>query len=221
MTTAADLKQQLKGLETRRSHLEIEVSLARARLEATGLGMDEPLVDSEGFPKANIDIGAIRSDRQKVRMLSNDHKELTTQMEIIIHRLHAMSKDTGTVSLPAAAAGGTADYGGVSHVDARPIADPLAVPSRSTHAFAEVDEVAEESPAAAAGLQIGDLMIRFAHVTSQTPNFLSAVAGALAAGEGKELEAVVLRNGEEVKLRLIPQKWEGRGLLGCHLQPLR
>lgn len=47
MTTAADLKQQLKGLETRRSHLEIEVSLARARLEATGLGMDEPLVDSE------------------------------------------------------------------------------------------------------------------------------------------------------------------------------
>lgn len=154
-------------------------------------------------------------------VLSNDHKELTTQMEIIIHRLHAMSKDTGTVSLPAAAAGGTVDYGGVSHVDARPIADPLAVPSRSTHAFAEVDEVAEKSPAAAAGLQIGDLMIRFAHVTSQTPNFLSAVAGALAAGEGKELEAVVLRNGEEVKLRLIPQKWEGRGLLGCHLQPLR
>jgi len=142
-------------------------------------------------------------------------------MEIILHRLHAMSKDTGTASLPAAGAEGTADYGDFSHVEARPIADPLAVTSRNTRAFAEIDEVAESSPAAAAGLQIGDLMIRFAHVTSETPNVLGAVAGALAAGEGKELEAVVLRNGQEVKLRLIPQKWEGRGLLGCHLQPLR
>ena len=154
-------------------------------------------------------------------MLSNDHKELTTQMEILLHRLHAITRDTGTSSLPSAAAGATADYGGASHVDARPIADPLAVPSRSTHAFAEIDEVAENSPAAASGLQVNDLMVRFAHVTSQTPNFLNAVAGALTAGEGKELEAVVLRNGEEVKLKLIPQKWEGRGLLGCHLKPLR
>jgi 26S proteasome non-ATPase regulatory subunit 9 len=142
-------------------------------------------------------------------------------MEIILHRLHAMSKDTGSKSLPTAITGGTEDYGIFSRVDARPIADPLAVTSRNTHAFAEVDEVADNSPAAAAGLQIGDLMIRFAHVTSQTPNFLGAVAGALAAGEGKELEAVVLRNGKEVKLRTIPQKWDGRGLLGCHLKPLR
>lgn len=47
MTTTGDLKQQLKELETRRSSLENEVSLARARLEATGLGMDEPLIDNE------------------------------------------------------------------------------------------------------------------------------------------------------------------------------
>jgi 26S proteasome non-ATPase regulatory subunit 9 len=142
-------------------------------------------------------------------------------MEILLHRLHALSSDSGVASLSAAAGGDTADYGGAAHVDARPIADPLAVPSRSTHAFAEIDEVAENSPASASGLQVGDLMIRFAHVTSQTPNFLTAVAGALQAGEGKELTAVVLRDGEEVKLKLTPQKWEGRGLLGCHLQPLR
>jgi 26S proteasome non-ATPase regulatory subunit 9 len=151
-------------------------------------------------------------------MLSNDHKELTTQMEILLHRLHALSNDPGSATLSAAA---TADYGGAAHVDARPIADPLAVPSRSTHAFATIDEVAENSPAAASGLQVGDLMIRFAHVTLQTPNWLTAVSGALTAGEGKELEAVVLRDGQELKLKLTPQKWEGRGLLGCHLQPLR
>ena len=47
MTTAADLKQQLAELSDRRSILENNVNVARARLEATGLGMDEPLVDSE------------------------------------------------------------------------------------------------------------------------------------------------------------------------------
>jgi Nas2 N_terminal domain len=47
MTTAADLKKQLAELSDQRSRLEADVSLARARLEATGLGMDEPLVDSE------------------------------------------------------------------------------------------------------------------------------------------------------------------------------
>jgi hypothetical protein len=47
MTTAADLKQQLAEIAISRDRLEQDVSLARARLEATGLGMEEPLVDSE------------------------------------------------------------------------------------------------------------------------------------------------------------------------------
>ena len=107
-------------------------------------------------------------------------------------------------------------------MDARPVADPITVPSRSTHAFAEIDEVFADSPAAAAGLLVGDVMIRFGRVTGQTPNFMQAVAAALAAGEGTEIEAVVLRQGVgEVKVQLVPQQWAGRGLLGCHLQPLQ
>jgi hypothetical protein len=47
METASELKQKLQELSSKRGHLEQEVNDALARLNATGLGMEEPLVDSE------------------------------------------------------------------------------------------------------------------------------------------------------------------------------
>lgn len=101
------------------------------------------------------------------------------------------------------------------------MADPIAVPATSTTPFAKIDEVAEGSPAATAGVRLGDLMVSFGHVTAQTPNVLQAVARLLAASEGQGVVTVVLRDGARVTLTVRPQQWEGRGLLGCHLQPLR
>ena len=49
---------------------------------------------------------------------------------------------------------------------------------------------------------------------------LAAVAGVLQQHEGQSVEALVLRAGQQVTLQLVPQRWEGRGLLGCHLRPL-
>ena len=40
------------------------------------------------------------------------------------------------------------------------------------------------------------------------------------ANEGKEVEAQWLRMGGVLTLKLTPQKWNGRGLIGCHLRPL-
>ena len=151
-------------------------------------------------------------------VLSNDHKELTDQMEELLHQLHAISREPGTAT-PSAAAG-PSDAAG-AHVGARPIADPLAVPARSTRPFAEIDEVNEGSPGAAAGLQVGDLVVRFGHVTAQTPNWLQAVAGLLGESEGKAIEAGVRRDGGKVTLTLVPQQWSGRGLLGAHMAALR
>ena len=174
---------------------------------------------------------------KKNAVLSNDHKELSSQMEILLHRLHAISKQEGTVpttATPSPSSYTSYDNQGQYMVDARPITAPIAVPSHSNAPFAEIDEIQTESPAARAGLRLRDQMIRFGHITGQTPAPMQAIASLLASSEGKKIETVVLRRegGEDggvgaaagaslVTLRLTPQKWEGRGLLGCHLQPFR
>lgn len=56
---------------------------------------------------------------------------------------------------------------------------------------------------------------------AQTPNPLQAVARLLQESEGREVESEWLHEGRRVAARLTPQAWAGRGLLGCHLQPLR
>lgn len=49
---------------------------------------------------------------------------------------------------------------------------------------------------------------------------LPRVAAALQRHENAEIEALFLRQGLPVRLALTPRRWEGRGLLGCHLRPL-
>jgi predicted metalloprotease with PDZ domain len=96
--------------------------------------------------------------------LRNDCKELTSQLELLLHRLHALSRQSHAL----AAAGPTEDAAGVD--PARPsmhVAAPLAVPAASTRPFASIDELAADSPASAAGLCMGDELIAFGHVTGQ------------------------------------------------------
>lgn len=36
-----------------------------------------------------------------------------------------------------------------------------------------------------------------------------------------DLKTVILRKGLEASLKLKPSVWEGKGLLGCHIVPMR
>jgi 26S proteasome regulatory subunit N4 len=88
-------------------------------------------------------------------------------------------------------------------------------------AFYVVDNVFDSSPASLAGLKIGDHIMQFGTVTkaNQKPDSLPKVVGA---SIGKPLPVKVYRNGEGMlNLQLTPQQWSGRGLLGCHLQPIK
>jgi 26S proteasome non-ATPase regulatory subunit 9 len=49
---------------------------------------------------------------------------------------------------------------------------------------------------------------------------LQAVAAELQAHEGRPVSTAWLRAGQQLELQLTPQRWDGRGLLGCHLRPL-
>ena len=98
--------------------------------------------------------------------------------------------------------------------------------------FAEIDEVAEEGPAASAGLRVGDLLLKFGALTSRNHDGLRALARLTQRSEGDTIALLVSRTadegaaaaegaaGQHVRLALRPRRWAGNGLLGCHLRPL-
>ncbi|RHY34979.1 hypothetical protein DYB32_000543 [Aphanomyces invadans] len=90
--------------------------------------------------------------------------------------------------------------------------------------FLRVDGVESESPAAQAGLQVGDLIGRFGTVvavlTATHSNLIRQVVTVVNARVGKGVSISLQRGSSSWRhLVLKPQKWRGKGLLGCVLQP--
>lgn len=64
------------------------------------------------------------------------------------------------------------------------------------------------------------LCVRFGAAIAGSGSELQQVSQELQAHEGQAVQVVFLRAGQAVQLQLVPRRWEGRGLLGCHLRPL-
>lgn len=81
--------------------------------------------------------------------------------------------------------------------------------------FAVVDEIADGSPTAEDGLQLGDQMVKFGGVEYQAgENLLQKLAAEAQANEGRAVPAVLMRQGAPINLSVTPRVWHGRGLLG-------
>lgn len=140
---------------------------------------------------------------------------------------HNLSQEATPVSAPAA--GRLTSAGEHQPAETEP---PPLVP------FAVIDSVAAHSPAEAAGLHEGDLVVKFGTgITHANHRNLKAIAELvpLAAGDHKDIPITVLRrrkmsidndvaHGVEagvrmtLELKIRPRPWSGRGLLGCHIK---
>ena len=211
---AAGARDRVLALEVERSAIESNI---RSALESLGpAGMRAPLVDSEGFPRADVDLYHVRATRQRVIMLKNDLSAKNAELEEALIALHALSPVAASRSATAPPRAQVA------------AAAPAGVP------FAIIDSVAAGSPAAAAGLQPGDKLVSFGSVRAGATNggaggggggggeLLQAVAALVATSENAALAVAVLRGegASPVTVSLVPRRWEGRGLLGCHVTPL-
>lgn len=112
-----------------------------------------------------------------------------------------------------------------------------------------VDVVHPGSPSSAAGIVAGDRLLRLgslrlsptqrrsevstggvcngvsAATTQQTRSLTVAeifqmLPAEVANHENERVAVVLQRGGRILPLWLIPRRWQGRGLLGCHLKPL-
>ena len=272
-------RETLKALIAQKDAIEREImEVSDALSSSTNLGgVETPLVDREGFPRADIDIHTTRTLRNKLATLNTDHKALMARIESgLLNALPATStsshQPTGghgeragaplapgptapprpaTVAASAAsAAGSTGVQSAATGATPPPSAPPtgpspmeIVDPADSAFddalvPFAEIDEVAPDGPAAAAGVQAGDELLLFGHVHARNHDGLKALARLTQRSAGGTIDLLVSRGGgnsggdqqapqeqqqsgrQRLRLQLMPRRWAGQGLLGCHLRPM-
>jgi 26S proteasome non-ATPase regulatory subunit 9 len=111
---------------------------------------------------------AVRTTRARIIRLKNDYKDLMSRIEKGLHEHHARLQEQA--ANPAAA----------NQAQAGLSAPPAALEAP----FAKVNSVVEGSPAATAGLRIGDTITKFGWVDWTNHQRLSRVAEAVSQNEG-------------------------------------
>uniref|UniRef100_A0A5B6YTF9 Putative 26S proteasome non-ATPase regulatory subunit 9 isoform X1 n=1 Tax=Davidia involucrata TaxID=16924 RepID=A0A5B6YTF9_DAVIN len=228
---ATNLKAEAMSLMDKRTALEAEMNVIIDRLcQPGGPGLSANLVDSEGFPRTDIDIPTVRADRRRLTELRNDHKDITEKINENIQVLHSARlaprslplKDSGNVE-GSSNQGSSVDHVGTSassnYVLPRDNINVMDVDVVASIPFAMVDEIAEASPAAEDGLQLGDQIVKFGNVESGD-NLLPRLASEAQTNQGRPIPTVLVRQGALINLTVTPRAWEGRGLLGCHFRIL-
>jgi len=253
------------------------------------MGIDTPLVDSDGYPRGDVDVYRARTLRGRLAVIRTDRGELMREIEQSLVQLAAFKNpnkkkaeekelqarlapkpkpkfdpktgkwvvknwngavagvpggdkrsfdnldnldEEATESL-ATQPGKSRDQSQQQSQDAQKASAAkqslqLSPESLARQPFCRVDAVANDSPAAAAGLREEDLIVEFGPIHETNNNNLRAIAALVpdVAGEKGTIYLLIKRsngNGtaapQYARLELKPRPWSGRGLLGCHIVP--
>ncbi|KAM9622384.1 26S proteasome non-ATPase regulatory subunit 9 [Trichechus inunguis] len=204
--TVSDIQELMR----RKEEIEEQIKANYDVLESQkGIGMNEPLVDSEDYPRSDVDLYQVRTARHNIICLQNDHKAVMKQVEEALHQLHARDKEKQARDMAEAQN---------EAMSCRPDLS-LGKSPCPLQAFAKVNSISPGSPASLAGLQVDDEIVEFGSVNAQNFQSLQNVGSVVQHSEGKPLNVTVIRRGERQQLRLVPTRWAGKGLLGCNIIP--
>ena len=198
-------REKVLAIASRRDKMEEEMDTLFMSLGSVGLR--EPLVDSEGFPRADVDVAAIRGARNRHAMLRTDYATVTKEMEVGLLALHAAASSGGGPSPLVVESGAEVSAGaGVSVSASGSIgveigsrdscapclpADVADTPSVPSVPFAAIGLVQPGGPGARAGLRIGDAVLCFGDVTADSIMAANASASATGGNTGSfPLDAV-------------------------------
>ncbi|EFX62012.1 hypothetical protein DAPPUDRAFT_309024 [Daphnia pulex] len=169
-------------------------------LKSNNTDMTASLVDNEGFPRSDIDVYQVRSVRQKVICLRNDLKNLTNQIESVLHNLHAQQREG-------------------AGIDENSKTSFLNEYDEHTVPFAKIGAVTEGSPAEKAGLKADDLILGFGSLRASNFSSLKDVAQIVQHRLECEIPLCIRRLEVLMQITLIPKPWNGKGFLGCVVLP--
>lgn len=205
------IRVQLKVLMDQREFIEAEMCTL-----VDSVPKSEALIDSDGFPRNDIDVRQVAINRSKHTQLRNDLAVLMEKIETKLHELHQLAPEHKDKRV--CLSSDSKVYNPSLHIS--PIADevkPVAVSPPERIAFV-IDSVFVGGPAEAAGLINGDSVVQFHDLTSFEPRRLQEIVN-----EIPIIAIRVQRPGvdECLSLELRPEAWNGPGKLGCHIIPFQ
>lgn len=186
--------QTLATLIAQKESAEAELSALGSVLDSHNVDMSTPLTTADGFPRADLDVAQIRTTRARIVRLRNDYKALMGRVEEKVLEGFAAGKvgvegvgravngvGAGGGSVGAGAAVDGAANGGSGGAAAERASSIAQVP------FARVNAVVEGSPAASAGLVVGDKVTKFGDADWRNHERLGKVARVVQENENVSL----------------------------------
>lgn len=195
---------EMKEMIKKKEDIESELRELGDVLATHKTNMVDELVDIEGFPRSDVDVLTIRKTRVRIIYLQNDLKKLMIDIENELHRIHAEVREEKEKNNSNTALSTTTDS----------INDRQAP-------FLRVELVDEGSPAAKAGLVVNDLITQFGSINLTNFEGLQTISSVVRHSKGEEMLVALKRSNEEKTLKLTPNTWSGKGLLGCSVVPYK
>ncbi|EEC42717.1 predicted protein [Phaeodactylum tricornutum CCAP 1055/1] len=225
------LNAQRQAMESEAQAITNELTETPANTDGDGgpglpMGIDTPLVDSDGFPRADIDVYRARSLRARLAEIRSDLQNLMKEIESHLQKLAVLRN-------PAKKEETQQEYAAPpQRVTSAPTLSDDHQNLQELKPFARINAVAVDSPAAEAGLLENDLVLQFGNITmasAVSPMNEVAELVPVAAGNRETIPVRIQRGGrsggnteasiEMLELALTPRPWAGRGVVGCHIVP--
>ena len=83
--------EHARTLMARKDEIESEITTQAEILKANNTDLSSPLVDSEGFPRDDLDVWAVRHARVRVLELRNDLKEIMGEIALALQSVYPPS----------------------------------------------------------------------------------------------------------------------------------
>ncbi|XP_026332757.1 26S proteasome non-ATPase regulatory subunit 9 [Hyposmocoma kahamanoa] len=182
-------------------------------LESNNIGMQESLVDEQGFPRNDIDVYKVRHARHLIICLQNDHKAIMKRIEQGLAEVHSQLLPN---QAPVTTAAPSFTNGHMSNGDGAHNDNALSY-GENDQGFAMITFVHNGSPADLAGLCEQDEILQFGSVNTHNFNEITQVHDIVAHSIGQNIRVLVRRNQHILNLTVSPRPWAQPGLLGCQI----
>lgn len=82
-------QERLLALDKIKASLQARLEVCFLVLETNHVTMQTPLVDAEGFPRADIEVAGVRTARAEIHRLRNDLTATTNEMAVLLQEVLA------------------------------------------------------------------------------------------------------------------------------------